>query len=1010
MPEEVDSYNRILQNTVDIYSSRESIRSQLTEFAQEYLELRTVDLYKTSFLSYIIDVLSILTANQMFYTSTIYREFFLITAQFRESVLNLSKWIGYRPDRAIPSTVDVQFTLPLTFNSPGVTFAIPSDFRTYADEVSFLVDSNPVSSFGAEFKRHVDPDDPSQSVDISSTSVAGPTIDIINHNAITVRDSNRFNRPVSIDTENNPVSFILPFTQHEKIVRQFLVPDSLEFYQFWSKHLAFSGMYSQIEVYVREPNAGETLLVEDEEKYIIVADENQIPASDYAAFGYKENHLWAESESGLYTLSSTSKEYVWGATEDEGDLLFGNGVLGRQPAPGSKILVILHVTKGEDGQIIPGSITKGDTLYYLASSETLTGAPLASPTSNLHRISYSVFNASPSSGGRNTPTLAEIKHGAIVNLRSKKRLVSSMDYDDINEIMGSNFPVIESQPILKRSDIKVNEIMAFMRLIYHDPENLPEIVPTRNVNLEIIDPLFIDGEYTVNRKEAIVVDGFNYETIFNMTIDQQTRVAYYDYVLTNLFDTPAQLSAAQPFYETQEYIARAYIPITTIDLHIDTVPVVDESSSSSAGDSVSEGRFPLSITAKVNHVPSNQIRLFRLKIKTKWGDLNEYQTETEVIPDYDDDYDLGGGDLTFRYNSFTLTLPDYREVPPGTQRIEYTTLGYVDGIGWLELQRYYTDVVIRQDLRDVMISTVTATRQWDGVCHDDFMWTIHNVPAIYSDYLDDGEDGGVYNTGSQRNFELVVIQNLLNHLDMKDKRMLTDFINVKFPDTHGYLYNLKYNPIDYIIQSRYETPFNNTAPAGFEGSSSSGGSEITVGANYIVNGPVPGYEDTDLTEYINYIAEYKEDGGWLLHPPDVETYIQLQDEYDTQHDKGILAYTGRDWIDVQSFTIPVEVHAKIRIASNANTSYSGLTQLIKERLIEHFTPKMGMNRPLDRSEIIKVIREIDYVTFCDLMTPEINIRFNYEIKDLTQKQLLDYTPQYVGFTEDSINIEILSSS
>jgi len=1003
MSEQIDSYNKILQNTVDIYSSREEIRSQLTTFAQEYLELRTVDLYKTSFLSYIIDILSILTANQMFYSSTIYREFFIVTAQFRESVLNLSKWIGYIPDKAIPSTADVQFTIPLTFSAPGVSFAIPSDFVVKAGDIKFLVDSNPSSTIGAEFKRNVDPEDPTKPKDISSTAVANTTVEIINNNAITVRDSNGFNRPVSIDYTNNTASFVLPFTQHTTIVKQFLIPDSLEFYQFYSTHLKFDGMYSDIEVYVREPIGGEQLAIEDEDKYIIVANENQISSQDYSLYGYKESHKWAESESGLYTLTSTSKEYVWGATEDEGDLLFGNGVLGRQPSAGSKVLVVLHITQGEDGQVIPGTINTGSSLYYLAASSS--GA-LTSPTTNLLRISYSVSNAYPSSGGVNTPTLAEIKHRAIVNLRAKKRLVSSGDYDDINEIMGSNFPVIESQPILKRSDIKVNEIMAFMRLIYHDSDNMPEIVPTRNANIEILDPTFVDSKHTVNRKESVTIDGFQYESMFNITINQKTKVAYYDYVLSNLFDTPAQLSPSQPFYDNQQYIGQSYIPLTTIDFTIDTEAVYDDTSSSSGSEVVDTGKFPLIITTHVNHIPSTEIRLFRMKIKTKWGNLDEYVTETEVVPDYDTDYELDSGVFTNRYKTFTLTLPDYRDVPAGTQRIEYTTMGYVVDTGWVELQKYYTDTIIRQDLSDVMISTVTSTRMWDGVCHDDAMWTIHNVPVIFSDYLDDGAGGGVYNTASQRNFELAVIQNLINNLDMNDKRMLTDFINVKFPDTHGILYNLKYNPVDHIVSSRYITPFNDTAPDGFSSSSSS---SIEAGTKFIVNGPVPGYEDIDLTTYINHIAELKADGGWLIHVPENEDYIRVEDEYDSQHDQKIYAFSGARWVDVQIFTIPIDISAKIRVSSNANVSYSGLVQEIKELLIEKFTPKMGMNRPLDRSEIIKVIRDVDYVTFCDLLTPEINIRFDYDIEDLSQKQLLDYTPQYVGFSEGSIDIEILGT-
>jgi len=977
MPLEIDNYNKILQNTVDIYGSRESIRSQLSDFAKQYLELKDVDMYKTSFLSYIIDILSILTANQMFYTSTIYREFFLITSQFKESVLNLSRWIGYSPDKAIPSKVDVILTFPLTFPSPRVTFAIPSDFTLYSGDIPFLVDTNPVSNNAAVFKRHID--DEGKSKPIQSTPIAVAGVSIINNNAITVKDSNGFSRPVAYNSINNTVSFSLPFTQHKKVIKQFLIPSNLEFYQFYSTNLEFDGMYSDIKIYIREPVNGEQLSIVDEEKYVIISDDQESP--EYRSYGYKASDIWTQSDSGIYTLSSNDKQYVWAATDDQGDLMFGNGVLGRQPMPGSKVLVILYITKGQDGEVLPGTITKGGNLYYTESN-------------GMQRISYSTLNAAPSTGSKDSPTLSEIKHSAIVNLRSKKRLVSEMDYDDINEIMGPNFPVIEAQPILKRSDIKVNEIMTFMRLLYHDQDNMPEVVPTRNINFEIIDPPFVDGEYVLHRNSTITIDGNNYRTIFNIVLNQQTRVAQYDYILSRMYGTPAQLSQDQPFYEAQNYISDSYIPLRTIDFNI-----IDGSEDGSSS-SMIESSYPLEIICNVSHTPSTEMKLFRLKIKTKWGSLNEYMNE--IIP-YTEDSKIpepDGSGYIQKYLSFRLEIPNYRDIPTGIQRIEYVMEGYseLDDI-WIPLQKYYTDVTIRQDLSDVMLSTVTNTRYWDGICHDDTMWTIHNVPCILSDYLDNGDGGGVYNNDNQKNFESAVIQNLIKNLQMSDKRMLTDFINVKFPDTHGKLYNLKYNPVDYTVNSLKETPFSSIMVDPPE-----------PGTYFIVNGVVPGYESYNISSYINYIAEYNENHEWVLHKPEFETYIKVMDEFDTQHDESIYAYDGTNWINVQKFTIPLKIHAKIRISNNSAISDQGLINNVKEKLIEIFDRKMGMNQPIDRSEIIQTIRSVEFVNYCELVEPEINIRFRYDIKDLTQKQLLDYTPQYVGFIQDSIDIDIISTT
>ena len=1056
---DIDNYNKILSNKINIYGSRESIRSQLSDFAKEYLELKDVDLYKTSFLSYVIDVLSIITANQTFYTSTIYREFFMITSQLDESVINLANWIGYKPESATPSTVDVMLTIPLTFSSPGVNFIIPTGFQVKAENIPFTVVSNPAAEAAAIFDKQA-------TINISSIPVENTTVSIINNNAITVRDSNGFYRPVMIDTTKNTVSFILPFVQQITTIKQFMVPKSLQFYQFYSKNLAFDGMVAGISVYVREPKEGEELSIEDEQKYNI-----------------SEFDEWTESESGLYTLTSTAKQYVWRAATNEGELFFGNGVLGRQPSPGSKVLVLLYITKGESGKIIPNSISSGDALYYYS----LQTGDLALVTSKLQRISYSVTNQSSAVGGTNTPSNPEIKHSAIVNLRSKQRFVSKMDYEDINTILGPTFPVVESIPILKRSDIKINEIMVFLRLYYHDKNNLPEIVPTRNTELILTNITYSNGKYVIPRKYEIYNGGEKYETIFNTIIDQRSQVAYYDYILNNLNDTPAMISKNQPFNESQKYIAQSFIQLLTTDYNVDFSNPDENTSSSSSLPTPST--YPLVIKMNMNHIPSKEITFFRIKVITKWANNSEYYGDDLVIPTIDFSSAVN---ITYKY--FTLTIHDYTSIPSGTQRIEYEVQGLVlnestNNEEWFPLHRYFSDVIIRQDLSDVMMSTVTTTRFWEGTCHDETRVIVHNTPVILSSYLDDTKGNGVLNNKNQRNFELVVIQNTIKTLDFYSRRMLTDFINIKVPDTHGTFNNLKYNSYDYSIISRYNTPFGYTGPSNYQrtlytvsgvnlnpacqgeyydsgevftgravykqkegvfaifysgsgwvisdiislaqighkwslvGSSlvgtyspslnALGSPEVTTyqfnletGSKYIINAIDP-TSTINLPEYINCIAERTAIGTWSIITPTRDTYAKINDEFDSLDDNIILAYTDKEWIDVQKFNIPIEIYAKVRVDSKAKASNEAIIQQIKMALLEHFIPLFGMDKTLDRSEIISTIRSVSDVVFCDLITPEIDIRYNYDINKLTQKQLLNYTPQYVGFTEDSVEIDIL---
>ena len=50
-----------------IYQSRDSTREQISDRAKTYLELQNVDLTKSSFLSFMIDTMSTLSSNLLFY-------------------------------------------------------------------------------------------------------------------------------------------------------------------------------------------------------------------------------------------------------------------------------------------------------------------------------------------------------------------------------------------------------------------------------------------------------------------------------------------------------------------------------------------------------------------------------------------------------------------------------------------------------------------------------------------------------------------------------------------------------------------------------------------------------------------------------------------------------------------------------------------------------------------------------------------------------------------------------
>jgi hypothetical protein len=1045
---QLDNFSQLVGSGINIFGSRERIRTQLIDFAKEYLQLQTVDFYKTSALSYIIDTLSVLTANQLFYDSMIYREFFMVDAQMQESVYNLAAWIGYEVPTATPSKVDVMFTLPLSFTGDDSNFNIPNNFTAYAGTTPFLINSTYSNTSITASNLS-----PAAAIKINAVSTAttiasmpAATGQVINNSSVIITDNSGFQRPVYLYKDSKGAgfaSFSLPFTQQQRQIIQFAIPSSIQAYQFYSHPITYNGMVSNIRVWVAEPKYGQKIKLDSMNQSTF---DPSTPVPTYGSgislpVSWVE---WTQSKSGVYTMQSSDASYVFTGGQNTGDIYFGNGIVGKQPAANSIITVELYVTLGEDGNVIPNTINTGSKITYSITPIYDNNGNIINATAanKIKNINYTITNNAQSSGGINIPSLPEVKRQAIINLRSKSRLVSSDDYNDINTIVKDQFPAVEASPILKRSDIKVNEQMVFLRLQYHDENSLPQVVPTRNAIFSIYDPEFIDGKYTILRNSKILIDNEYYQTIYNATINQDTMTASYDYVVQNVSGSPVTMYEEEVPSWYQQYI---YVPANTIDF---SVILPTEGLGTSSSSSIPQANYPLTIKLNVNHQPSNlpvdyQASELRARLKTKWGNNQEYE---EVSSYFTIDAAITPPNNK-KYQYFEFEIPSYLTIPTESQRFEFyidakvflrdqygnfinesgDVIGSINdtGVGvegWVNLYKYYADVLIRKDLSSAMMSSVTDTNTWDNILHTSTRYDIYDTPTILSSYMDAilaRADNSQY-----PNFEVTVLQNSLSSLNISSLRMLTDFINVKYPDTYGTLNNLKYNPVDFIVKSRFHTPFKWEDPAGitfdtttdydFQISSSSSGS---ISSDlYIVNGDVPGYESMQASSYINSVAQLYSGIGvdnsniWYLTKPVRGTYAKIMDELDSVGDPKVVVFTGSDWIDVQSFSIPLNIKLSVVQDSAITLSQNTIKQNIKDALIQGFSPYMGTQKELDRSQILQVVRSVAGVKYCEIISPEINIQFKYDIsKDLTQTQLRNYVPQYVGFNEDSIDINITTS-
>jgi hypothetical protein len=806
-----------------IFLSRNEIKNQIIEYLQSYLELENVDLVKSSFLSFIIEVLAALTSNTLFYQVSTYKEFFLTKAQLPESILNLSSFLGYTANEATPATANVLITMPFNFTDSATEFVIPS---------------------GAVFK----------SSDIEFKTYYITTITVTDNStvSISVQEGNKtYNFPVNIDTVEEEFSFVLPVRQVKADIQEFQIDSDLQTYQFYDQEVELDGQVSSLLVEVQE--AGSTSW------------------TTYISFN------------SLFLMDDNDLGYVSSRTDSGIRISFGNGLNGVQPPAGGRIRATTNLTKGVDGNVIAGSITTGDRIY----NTTLSGIT--------QLVSYTVVNTSAAVSGVDEESLESIRSNSIINLTALNRVISGTDFANIDSIIPASPLGLNSLPILKRSDLKVNEISLFTTLFFDG-----SIVPTKDVFQEFTSTY-------IPRQTEVTVDGENFYTIFDMTIDPLNTVADYDYILFELELIPSLTTTFDTDYDMQ--------------------------------------------ATKLVSKREGQKAIYELSYTSTEVDAATTTCDMEIV-------EIGAtypmtNDTT---GTFVLEFANYIIVPAG----ELTYRFHISNSSGL-VSTYSTQFTFRKSLRDFTMS--------DTVAQDSTGHIVYDIPVIKKSYYD-----GI----NQRDFELQVLQDLINNTTFEDYRMLTDFVSLKFGNTTGSMTNMQLNTTNKTIVSILSDP---PSPG-------------VVADIYIVG------RGTGLWEgYDNYFATCTGVDTWTFSEPNPDQMVLVQS------DNKKYIYSESGWV-IPEYNIPLVIEVDVFKDSSYSGSLGDLTSAVRTAIYNEFSTRFGININIFRSEIIDVVQEVDGVERCRVVKPESSIFFDYDINDFTQTQLLEFSPEYIYFTLSNISVRV----
>ena len=506
---------------------------------------------------------------------------------------------------------------------------------------------------------------------------------------ITVTDGNKiYNIKPNIDTTSAEPQFrfILPVRQYENIIQEFQIDEGLQAYQFTHIDVPLTGKVSTMTVQLKDP-------------------------------GGSSYRTYTEFNS-TYLMASDDYGYVSRRTSSGVRLYFGNGLIGVQPLPGSIVRVTVQETQGLDGNVIAGSINTGQRLYTVDDGIT-------------KNVNYTVTNVSPAVNGTDEESLEDIKQNAIDNLTSLSRLVTENDYVNANVVMPNSPITSNSKPVLKRSDVRVNEIQLYTNLIYGS-----EIVPMRNAYTTYdINTTYVPRGSIISISSECTDSTSEYYTLFDLSIDTTANnAAYYTYIMNMITQVPMLVRSYDPPPNQQPYI----IPLGNL-----TVTRVGNGAT-----------FEMFYT-----VPESN---------TSYGsatcEMQVLSTSTK--------YDMTNN---IELKKFVLDFSDYTNIPTDEQTYYFTTRD-PDGN---QVARYSNTFTFRKSLNSFMLSNISS---------DSTSVTVYDIPVIKASYYDS-------TSVVQSDFEMQILQSILSNMDFVNYRMLTDFVNLKFTNTTGSMKNMIYNKI-----------------------------------------------------------------------------------------------------------------------------------------------------------------------------------------------------------------------
>lgn len=419
------------------YTSRNfgEVRTDLINLIKQYYPNLLSDFNDASIASVFIDLNAAVTDLLSHHTDRMYQETQLDYAQQRNSILNIARTMGYKVVGKRPSVTICDFTvtvptlgstydesyLPLVRRGTQVSGS-GKVFELY-DDVDF---KNPFTIGGVPnrlIQPNIDSSGAVISYDITKREVVRNGQSKIMKKVLTIDDTKPFKTITLSDPNVMSVEsvIVLEGTNHNEI-------DNTKFYDH---DLRWYEMESLVEdkIFVENPliNVDSDLKVG---KWISTSNKF---ITEYTGNGYMRLTFGGGEVdlSNIFKLNSDNNNINDIQLEQIGDIV-NNNALGNKLSAGNTLFIKYVVGGGDDTNI--GSNVLTNVSYadiYVGGSNSAINSAVKS--------SLRVNNPIPALGGRNEPTIEEIRQSIKMNFASQNRAVTLKDYQAIISKMDGKF-------------------------------------------------------------------------------------------------------------------------------------------------------------------------------------------------------------------------------------------------------------------------------------------------------------------------------------------------------------------------------------------------------------------------------------------------------------------------------------------------------------------------------------------------------------------------------------------